>query len=252
MGDSFKLEDQYRRRKNKNYLSFKFLFIVIIVVFLLYIISAAVYHTFFYIEKKDKSKEYVYTLRKDAVDFQDNVYSRVPCINLQGEEFDKINKNILTNYEKIILQNDYDYDYEYSKSKNILSLKISYSYFNDNEENPTRYFKTYNINLNDGHVYTDQELLKKYHISEERLNEFIKTKFQGYYNDLVKYKYFSKNECDYKCYLKNRGISEDYLEDSSLYVDDGSLVLYKYFKTYSKFEEEGYFTNVTYRFIVKK
>lgn len=252
MSDSFKLEDQYRRKKRKKVINFKYLIIVFIVIFLLYAISAMVYHTFFYIEKKDKNKEYIYTLRKDAVKFQDNVYSRVPYINLKGEKFDKINQTILANYEKIILQDDYDYDYDYSKSKNILSLKISYSYFNNNEDNPTRYFKTYNINLNDGHIYTDKELLEKYHISEGRLNKFLETKFQSYYNDLVKYKYFSKNECDYKCYLKNRGISEDYIEDISLYVDNGSLVLYKFFKTYSEFEEEGYFTDVTYRFIIKK
>lgn len=252
MSDSFKLEDQYKEKKKRNNLNIKYLIFIIVIILLVYLISMFIYHTLFYIEKKDKNKEYIYTLRKDVSKFQDDVYSRVPYINLKGDEFDKINQNILSIYEKVILQNDYDYDYEYSKSKNILSLKISYSYFEDNEINPRRYFKTYNINLNNGHIYTTKELLDKYHISEGRLNEFLKTKFQSYYDDLVKYKYFSKNECDYKCYLKNRGISEDYIEDISLYVDSGSLTLYKFFYTYSKYEEEGYFSDVTYRFVIKK
>lgn len=252
MDYSFKLEEKKKNEKRKKRMWLRILLFLFIGIGVLYTLITIIYHNFFYLPKRNHKKDYVYTARKDVNDYADNTYSKMPKINLKGDTFDKINKKIEENYLFIIHQGDYDYEYEFSKSRNILSLKISYSYYVQNEIYPHRYFKTYNINLNNGHIYSTKELLDKYHITEKRLNSFLKYRFETYYNDLVKYKYFTKKECDYSCYLKNRGISSNYLDNIHLYINNGSLVLYKFFYTYSDFEEEEYFQNPTYRFIIKK
>lgn len=252
MDYSFKLEEKENNKKRKRKVSIKLLVILGIAIFLVICFVMFLYHHFFYISKVNKNKDYIYTARQDVNYSQDNVYSKMPKINLEGKKFDTINQKIEEKYLSVISQKEYDYEYEFNKSKNILSLKISHSYFENSNLNPKRYFKTYNINLNDGHIYTNKELLEKYHITEKKLNSYLEYKFKSYYNDLIKYKYFTKEKCNYDCYLKNRGITSNYLEDINLYVKNGSLTLYKFFYTYSSFEEEGYFSNPTYRFIIKK
>lgn len=252
MDYSFKLEEKDNNRKRKRQASIKLLIMLAIAIFCIFFLVVILYHQFFYISKKEKDKDYVYTVRSDVNNSQDGVYTKMPRINLEGKKFDIINKKIEENYLSVISQNEYDYDYDFNKSNNILALKISYSYFEVGKLYPKRYFKTYNINLNDGHIYTNKELLDKYHITEKKLNSFLEYKFKSYYQDLIKYKYFTEKECNYDCYLKNRGITSDYLEDIHLYVKGGSLTLYKFFYTYSSYEEEGYFSDPTYRFVIKK
>lgn len=252
MDYSFKLEEKEQNKKKKNRIGMKLFILIGIVIVGIFVLIFVLYHRFIFISKATKDKDYVYTVRRDKNNSQDGVYTKMPRINLKGEKFDTINKKIEENYLSVINQGEYDYDYEFNKSKNILALKISYSYLEAGKLSPKRYFKTYNINLNDGHVYTNKELLDKYHITEKKLNTFLEYKFKSYYQDLIKYKYYTEQECDYSCYLKNRGITTDYLEDIHLYVKSGSLTLYKFFYTYSSFEEEGYFSNPTYRFVIKK
>ena len=252
MDYSFKLEEKEKTKKRKRKVSIKLLGIIAMVVLFIFLLVGYGYQHFFYLSKGNKNKDYIYTARQDVNHSQDDVYSKMPKINLKGEKFTAINKKIEENYLSVISQKEYDYEYEFNKSKNILSLMISYSYLEKNKLHPKRYFKTYNINLNNGHLYTNKELLDKYHITEKKLNSYLEYKFQSYYNDLIKYKYFTKEQCDYNCYLKNRGITSNYLVDISLYVNNSSLTLYKFFYTYSSFEEEGYFSNPTYRFMIKK
>lgn len=252
MDYSFKLEEKEKNKKNKRKVGMKLFIVFGLAILLIILLVIFLYHRFFFLPKVNKNKDYVYTARQDVNYSQDDVYSKMPKINLEGKKFDTINQKIEENYLSVIGQKEYDYEYEFNKSKNILSLKISYAYLEEDKPNPKRYFKTYNINLNNGHIYTNKELLDKYHITEKKLNSYLEYKFKSYYNDLIKYKYFTKKECDYNCYLKNRGITNNYLEDINLYVQGGSLTLYKFFYTYSSFEEEGYFSNPTYRFIIKK
>lgn len=252
MDYSFKLEEKENTKKRKRKVSIKLFGMIGIFIFFFILLVMFFYQNYFHLSKVNKNKDYIYTARQDVNYSQDDVYSKMPKINLEGKKFAAINKRIEENYLSVVSQKEYDYEYEFNKSKNILSLKISYSYLEADKLNPKRYFKTYNINLNDGHLYTNRELLDKYHITEKKLNSYLEYKFKSYYHELIKYKYFTKEQCNYDCYLKNRGITNNYLEDINLYVKDGSLTLYKFFYTYSSFEEEGYFSNPTYRFIIKK
>lgn len=252
MNDSFKLEDQNKNSTKRNSVKIKFLIAVILLVAACIFVALLLYRNFNYISKADSKKDYVYTVRKDASNVEDDTYTKCPRINLEGDKFSKINNAILENYLQVISQEDYDYNYEFNKSGATLSLKISYTFYTDNEYQPETFFKTYNINLHNGHIYTKKELLNKYRVSEKSLNAFLEYRFKSYYDSLVKYGYYKKSECDYNCYLKNRGITNNYLDDIHLYVNNGSLTLYKFFYTSSKYEEEEYFSKVTYRFVIKK
>ena len=254
MKDSFKLEDTYGKKKkaNNNFLIY-FLIGIIIISFIGYIIFNNVISSINYISKKDENKEYVYMVEHQSNMHEEGIVDKIPVINLDLETIDELNNSIMNNYLEVSKKGEYDYSYEYSKSENILALKITYAYFQSNTSMyPMRYFETFNIDLKTGKILTDDEILKKYNLSKERVNIFIGSKFKGFYNDLVDAKYYTEQECNYKCFLKNRGISDNYLNGVSYYIEDGSLTAFKYFYTYSDYNEEEYFKNENYQFIVKE
>ena len=66
--------------------------------------------------------------------------------------------------------------------------------------------------------------------------------FVEFYNELSS-KGVYHDECDYSCFLYQRGITKDnYLTDSYYYIKNGDLYLLKAFKIYSPFREEEYFS----------
>ena len=44
---------------------------------------------------------------------------------------------------------------------------------------------------------------------------------------------------------------DDYLDDVNYYIENGSLVVYKTFEVYSKYNEEDYFTRDDFKFYIK-
>ena len=98
---------------------------------------------------------------------------------------------------------------------------------------------------------TDKELLKEFDIEEDELRYFITYKFLNYYNDLVKENYFTKKECDFKCFIDSKNIV-DFMSDNYYYVRKGQLELYKSFNIYTQYHEENYFTEKSFHFVIKK
>ncbi len=259
MRDSFKLEDNYKKEKKKktkqqnNDKSLIFIFIVVaLIVFLLgYLILK--FTGLNRIPKTDSNKDYVYTVKKIKNSYQDNVYDKIPKINLGGKTIENINKNILLNYQQVSSKIEYNYKYEFNVSKNILSLLISYAYYlSDSDKEATRYFETINIDLKTGEVLNTDDVLNKFHLTKKRVNDYLGVKFYSMYTDLINHKYFTKRQCDYNCFLKNRQISNNYLNGLSLYIEDGSLFGYKFFNTYSIYNEQDYFKVDDYKFIIKR
>lgn len=258
MRDSFKLEDKDKKKvkktkKDSNLIILIICIFIAILSFSVYFIMSNINKNTNYIEKKNVEKEYVYSIKKQENPSQEDVYDEVPTFNLEGENIYQINENIIKKYEQISKKNDYDYEYEFNQSDNILALKITYAYYpNETAMYPIRYFETYHIDLNTGKVLSDDEILKMYQLKSDQINHFLEAKFKGYYRDLVNQKFYTERECNYKCFLENRGISDNYLNDTSYYIQNGSLTLFKYFYIYSDYEEEDYFKNQNYQFIVKK
>ena len=68
---------------------------------------------------------------------------------------------------------------------------------------------------------------------------------------MVNQNYFSQEECNYDCFLKYRNVS-NYLDNVNYYVKDGKLYVYKPFVIYSIYDEEEYFTEDSYKFLIAK
>lgn len=227
----------------------KFLIIIIIACFVL----AGLFYYFLNknISKIDISKDYVYSNEIYGTD--EDGYIEVPKINLKGEKIDRINKLIKDNYDSISRLEEYDYNYEYSISKNILALKIEYAYFEDNNlYEATRSFQTIHIDLKNGNILSDDDILKMYNINKEYINSYLETKFNTYYNDLVEGKFYTKEECNYECFLNNRGITTNYSDNVSYYIQDGVLTLFKFYYSASDYLEQQYFNDENYQFIIKE
>lgn len=260
MGHSFKIRNNRNPKNNLDYsLIAMIVFIIIAVVCCLISFIMITSKLNKYVDKKNTDKEYIYTVKKEKNKGQEGVYNKVPTINING--YEEINKAILTTYNTIVKNNEeYNYKYKYSQSKNILSLAITYSYYPKNSQNelellPKTYFDTYNIDLKTGSLIKDNELLSEFSVDEAKINSFLKSKFVNYYNELIGLKYFTKKECNYDCFLANRGITKDYIKDSSYYVEKGSLILLKfYYKgSYIKdYKEEDFFNEDTYEFVIKE
>lgn len=258
MGHSFKLKNNINKKDNMDYslvAMIAFIFIAIICCAVSFLLMNN--KSNLYVSKTDNNKDYIYTIKKEENKNQEDEYNEVPTINLNG--YESVNNQILENYKKIITKPEYNYKYEYSQSKNILSLAISYSYYLLNSQNeldvfPITYFDTYNIDLKTGKIITDEELLKKYSVSKSKLKTYMQAKFTNYYNELIKQKYFTKAECNYNCFLANRGITEDYLKNTSFYVEKGSLILLKFYYKGSyinDYREEEFFNEDDYKFLIK-
>lgn len=263
MGHSFKLEEnQANSNKSKTDYSFLFMIFFIFIAIVCMIVYFAIQkNSSVSVKKQYNSKEYVYTVKKvknENTESDEIVYEKIPAINLEGDIYDELNKRIIDNYNYILKRGPHDYKYKFSVSKNILSLVISSSYYDEDNTDKTDYqlssthFYTYNISLETGDLLTNSDLLKKFGITKKQVETYMEAKFTGYYNDLIKLGYFKESECDYKCYLKNRGISTSYSDGGKYYVDNGKLMLYKFYYKDSKYDEAQYFYDIPYKFLLKK
>lgn len=258
MAHSFKLSKNLDSKKNKKMDYSLILMIVFILIAILSMVICFVIlnkkEEVIYIDKKNAKKDYVYTIKKDINQTADGITNEIPTININNSKIENINNKILTNYNNVLSSlSEYDYSYEYSVNdkKHILSLIVKYSYIPENFDKMVTYFDTYNIDLLTGDIISDDDLLKRYEVTKDKLSQFIEAKFENYYREIVRKKYYTKEECNYACFLKNRGLTDDYLKGVSLYVKDNSLIMYKFFFTVSKYHEEEYFANNSYDIVIK-
>ena len=259
MSDSFKIEEpNNKKKKNKTIAISKMKLLVFSVSFVVIcsILGFVMYYYMYYVNyipKTNKNKPYVYTIDEYENSTQDGTYDRIPTINLKGNKFKKINQAIKKNYDEVSKTLEYDYSYDFNKSKNILAVKITYSYFlNEGDQYPTRQFETFNIDLRNGKILSNSDILKKYNLTEKRVNSFIESKFKAFYKDLVAGKFYTKKECNYDCFLEQRGLTNNYLSNASYYIEDGSLTLFMYYNIYSDYLEEQYLKYVGYQFLIKE
>jgi len=184
--------------------------------------------------KVDKSKALIYTVKERTVDGKK---SEVPYINMKGENIAKLNQDIEEFVDKYYSDSTSIISYTYDVSDKILSLVVKVAYF-DKIYYPD--FRTYNINLSDLSVLSDEDLLTKFNLTEEDVSNKIEDKFTYFYNDALSQGYYG-GECDYNCFLYFRG-DKDYLDDIHYYIKNSKLYVYKAFNVYSVYDEEKYFT----------
>ncbi|MBQ8535503.1 MAG: hypothetical protein IJ463_07455 [Bacilli bacterium] len=186
----------------------------------------------------DETRPIIY----EAYKVEDNIF---PVINLQGEDIKRINKEIIELYDT--KNNASNFQYIYNVSKDTLSILIINNIYIDNIKHIN--YKSYIIDLHTMKELTNEEIYNKFEIDEETLNVFISSKFLNYYADLLD-NGLDGNKCDYECFIYNCNF-QDYLEDNHFYIEDNHLILYKYFDTNNKYNYSNFFTDESYRFVVK-
>lgn len=162
----------------------------------------------------------------------------IPYINIKN--FSTVNENINNFVNKYKDEEDIiSYDYEVNGV--ILSLIISAIY--EDEEVPSVSFLSYNINLEQGKVISDSRLIDYYGLNTDNIEEIVKDNFGEHYKKEIKKGYIIEEECNFDCYLGNRGEYHNY----AYYISDGNLYAYVPFDIYSVYGEENYFKDEDFK-----
>lgn len=232
------MKKKKRKRKNTNYIYYILgsLLVFSIVVLIFYEKPEAFDTSKILL---DPTKPVIY----ESYKIENNIF---PVINLQGEEVKRINNEIVELYDT--KNNASNFQYMYNVSKDTLSVLILNYIYVDNVKHIN--YKSYIIDLNTMKELTNEEIYSKFEIEEETLRIFVSSKFLNIYADLLDNGYVDGNKCDFECFIYNCNF-QDYLEDNHFYIEDNHLILYKYFNVYNKYNYNGFFTDESYRFVVK-
>lgn len=168
------------------------------------------------------SEEYVYT--KESYTHDDNLISKLPYINVKGENINVINNKLISKYYEIITVDQQFMSYVYYTNDNILSLIVKIYSKSSPESYPNEVF-IYNVDLNSGTVIDDNQLLKKFNLSNEELSEIIRNDIKDYYDYEIK-KGYTASDCNFDCYLNGTN-SLPILDNCYYYVKDNYLFVYK-------------------------
>lgn len=195
--------------------------------------------------KLNKNEYLVYTKYSDT----SGTYKKeIPYVNMKADVIKLVNKDIKLFCNDFINLKRSVISYEYDINGIILSVVVKVV-DNEKEYAPEAYFRTYNINLETEQVIADTALLEFFNVTPTTVEERIKNNFEKFYEEVVEKEYFKKEECNYNCFLKWRGVT-DYLDNIHYYVKDGKLIAYKPFVFYSLFGEETYFKDKDFEFVI--
>lgn len=167
------------------------------------------------------NRNYIYTSETKDIG---GIESKLPSINLYGEDIEDINKEIMTEYYTINLIGEKYMTYEYYKNSNILSLIVKIYYLESNDFVPEN-IDFYNIDINSGKLLTDDQLFDMYNLSKSEIENRLLERIEEYYNYEIKNDYVTS--CDFNCYKGVLG--NNILENAGYYVKDNSIFVYKYF-----------------------
>lgn len=169
----------------------------------------------------------------------------VPYININTEEIKNINSEILTFSQALASKKKSVILYEYEVNGEILSLVLTA--IDNSTDIPKIDFKTYNIDLKDAKVLTNDEILNLYGITSADVEKVLENKFKKYYQEELQAGYLIEQECNYDCFLRYREITS-YLENVKYYISNKNLVAYKPFATQSIYGEEEFYADETFGF----
>ena len=175
-------------------------------------------------KKIDKTKYIVYTkeTREKEYYIQD-----IPFINLKGESIDVINNDIETYLENFNKEN-IEISYEYNINGIILSIILKVGDHSKADNATITYFRSYNINLDNLELLSNEAVLNYFNINENDINNRLENELKNYYTNLVNKTYINSNQCDYNCFLNSRDIKQsNYLDGVEYFIRDGKLVIFK-------------------------
>lgn len=233
----------------------KVIFVILIILIVLGLINNIIYKNFYdkkenkNINKdillKDKNKDVVYNYinkklshKSDNCDKLKYIY-KIPQVNIDSKDADFINKEILSDFEKIYIEDKKTNDdksninscvsftqinYKYFINKDILSLVVYTIY--DNKYN----YYTYNINIKNGVSIYNTDLLEYYDLNEDSFKEKLVSIFSKIENEM--------NETNNELFNNNiTSIKDTSLDKYNMYLDKKGIlnVIYKkYGNTYAE------------------
>lgn len=245
-----KTNKNHKRISKKKLKDTQILAICITVISLIIMISFLIHNynvkNYVYI-KSDKGKDLVYTqyLKEDK-----NYTKEVPYINMNGQQIIEVNNQIKAFSTKYTELNRAMLTYECQLNGDILSVILKAISYETDYASKTE-FLSFNINIETQQVLNHLSLLNLFGIDESYVEKKIETQLRKHYNEIVKQKYYSANQCNFACFLDWRDI-DDYLEKNAYYVDSGKLYVYKPFVFESIFGEEEYFKDEDFIFLIKE
>lgn len=204
----------------------------------------------FIIFSRDKVVDYSY-LKKDVNEEYIVLDSIFPQFNLSSPGISDLNEKIKKDFLFYRGQIGVTYDVKSYLSSSVLSLVLSFTY---TEEGNTLYettkYCTYNYDLENETVLSDQELLDFYGLTSKQVKMFLEQKFKNiYYNQISKQQISSSTSYSY--FLESKGI-QNYMDNTSFAVEKGSLVCYRPFHITPINNDYNNFTSKDFRFVVVK
>ena len=167
----------------------------------------------------------------------------------KAERTDLVNKTIQTYAASFLKNKDNLMVYDSQLNGQVLSILLKMLDYSSGYSFPDISFHTYNFDLTDQTLMSDEEVLKLFNVTEKTVRQKIQDQFEFFYNDVVAKKYIVPQECDYECFLTWRNI-DDYMDSVYYYIEDGKLYAYRPFTIYSVYGEEEYFTDESYKIYI--
>lgn len=236
----------------KNYLKENKKTVIIILIFIILIIALEIVLNLFNTKNKVLMSSYIKTLTKNDIsnlpcDESILKENKIPYFKLNNNLYNKINEEILENsLLRACFQNGY-IDYDVSLNDNILSLILYISYESDNELTNIEY-KTYNINIQNNMTISNQELLNRYNLTVNDINNKVVNYLNNYYiyekeNNLI------DTGTSFSKYLNILDYKKSTLSNMSLFIDKkNDLYIYKEFSLSEGMRIVDYFPNLTNTF----
>lgn len=168
--------------------------------------------------KCSNSNKYIYT-KKSKND------SKLPYVKIKDPEFDKINQQLEKQYNEVV-NSKYksSFTYKYNVKNNIFSLLIIQKIRGKDSDFVKEIYNTYNYDLKK-HVFLNQdEVLSRFNISKNYLEEKIENELKSQYKFETIYDYLEPRECDYKCFLSDKEYKS--VEDNVVIFIDNKLYGY--------------------------
>ena len=221
-------------------------FIVVVVLTIIALIIKSAYVTEYEKYKIDKDMEFIYTYETYSESETD-----IPYVNIDNEFVKDLNEKLQeigSKYADSDTSNN-SMSYRYNVNKNIVSLVIIFKKLDSNNHLVFDYV-TYVFDLDqNGKALTDDEILNKYNISIDQIDYEMSLQMVKKYDNEINNKILPE-DCTYKdCYLKLRNIDK-ITDNAHYYIEDGWLVVYKYYNIYSEYKEADYFKRSDFKFYI--
>lgn len=181
--------------ENKNSNKGLIILIIILILMVLGLGSYIVYDKFINVSRKSESNkvENKKATKEDRINKKDNTkaivytegnyeYKKVPVINIDSIDADRLNKEINDYLEEMKKNTDYgegyNLSYDYYENDNILSIKITINTFG-----ASKYYKTFNISTKTGKEVTNKEILNLKNIEESDFSSKLLSAYEKEQSD---------------------------------------------------------------------